>query len=71
MKGLALFATSLRARPLKTAAGLGVEYAGFVAACVFAALLLLTRVPLAWLDRVTGLGLRERLIDRIARLSPG
>ena len=38
----------------------------FLALCLF-----LTRVPLRLVDRAFGLRLRERFIERIARLSPG
>ena len=69
--GTAHFKRSLRAQPVRTALRLALEYAGFVAACVFALLLLLTRAPLGWLDRYTGLRVRERCIDLISRISPG
>lgn len=71
MNGIEQFGRSLRARPLHTLLGLGLEYAGYLAACVFALLLIATRAPLAWLERGTGLRLRERLIELIARVSPG
>jgi hypothetical protein len=47
------------------------EYAMFAAAVGFAIALFLTRVPLRWLDRATGLRVRDRAIDLIARISPG
>jgi hypothetical protein len=71
VKGLEQLGRSLRARPLRTLLGLGLEYAGYVAACVFALLLVASRSPLAWLDRSTGWKLRERCIELIARVSPG
>lgn len=71
MKSFALFGRAVRARPIGAVAGLAVEYAGFFAACLFAALLLLTRAPLRGIDRLTGLRLRERFIDLLARISPG
>lgn len=71
MNGLEQLGRSLRARPLRTLLGLGLEYAGYLAACVFALLLIATRGPLAWLDRGLGLRLRERFIELIARVSPG
>lgn len=48
-----------------------VEYLVFVAAVLFALGLFATRLPLRLVDRVTGLRLRERLIDLIARIAPG
>ena len=69
--GVARFRHCLRTRPLHAVLRLALEYAGFVAACVFALLLLVTRAPLGWLDRHTGLGVRERCIDLISRISPG
>jgi hypothetical protein len=71
VNGLRHLGRSLRARPLRTLFGLGLEYAGYVAACVFALLLVATRAPLAWIDQSTGLRLRERFIELIARVSPG
>ena len=55
----------------RTLLRLPLEYAGFVAACIFALLLVVTRAPLAWIDRRTGLRVRERCIELIARVSPG
>jgi hypothetical protein len=71
MKGVVLFAGQLRTRPLGAVAGLVVEYLGFVAGCLFALLLLVTRVPLRAVDRITRLDVRRRVIDAIARVSPG
>jgi hypothetical protein len=71
MKPAARFALQLRSRPLRTLAGLCLEYAGYVAACCFVLLLLATRLPFAWLDRIPGLRLRERCIELISRVSPG
>ena len=71
MSGIERLGQALRERPLRTLLGLLVEYAGFVAACIFALLLIVTRVPLALIDRSTGLRLRERCIELIARVSPG
>jgi len=65
------FVRALRERPVRALAGLLVEYAGYVAACVFVLLLLATRLPLGFIDRTTGLRLRERCIDLIARIAPG
>ena len=69
--GLRLFAARFRERPLAAIVGLLVEYLGYLAACVFALLLLLTRAPLALLERLTGLPVRRRVIDLVARLAPG
>lgn len=71
MSGVERLGRALRERPLRTLLGLLVEYAGFVAACIFALLLLVTRLPLALIDRSTGLRLRERAIELISRVSPG
>lgn len=71
MTGITRLGRALRERPVRTLLGLLVEYAGFVAACIFALLLIITRVPLALIDRSTGLRLRERFIELIARVSPG
>ncbi|MFI5309341.1 MAG: hypothetical protein ACHQ53_18445 [Polyangiales bacterium] len=47
------------------------QYATFAAGVGFALALFLTRVPLRWLDRATGLRVRDRAVDLIARISPG
>ena len=71
MNGLRLFAARFRERPLATLGSLLLEYLGYFSACTFALLLLLTRVPLAALERLTGLPIRGRIIDLVARLAPG
>ena len=71
MKGLALFGRALSKRPLGAMLGLVIEYLGYLAACLFVMILLLTRLPLRLVDRAFGLRLRERFIDLIARVSPG
>jgi hypothetical protein len=48
-----------------------VEYATFAAGVTLALLLLLTRYPLGFFDRVAKTRLRERFVDAVARLSPG
>jgi len=69
--GLALFGRALAKRPLGTVAHLLVEYGMFFSAVVLALGLYLTRRPMALLDRVLGLRLRERFVNLIAKLSPG
>ncbi len=71
LSGPGLFWSALRARPLRVGLGLCVEYAMFAAAVGLALLLRLTRTPMAWLDRISGLRLRERIVSVLARLSPG
>jgi hypothetical protein len=70
VKSFALFGRELSRRPVRALVGLGLEYAGYFAGCLFAAILLLTRFPLRLLDRATGWRLRERFIELIARVSP-
>ena len=71
MTGLRLFAAKFFGTPFAAVAGLLLEYLGYFAAFAFALLLLLTRAPLTWLERATGLGIRRRIIDAVALLSPG
>ena len=71
MSAFGRFTRALRERPMRALAGLLCEYASYLAACVFVLLLLATRLPLGFIDRTTGLRLRERIIDLIARVSPG
>lgn len=68
---LALFWAVLRRSPVRSGLGLGVEYAMFASGVFLALALFATRVPLRLIDRAFGLRLRERFIERIARLSPG
>jgi hypothetical protein len=65
------FRDAWRRRPVRTTLGLGVEYGMFASGMGLAAALFLTRVPLRLLDRATGLRLRERFIELLARISPG
>lgn len=48
-----------------------VEYAMFDAAVGLALALAAARAPLSAADRVLGLELRRRVVDLLARLSPG
>lgn len=70
-KGIELFGQKLSRSPARTLLGLALEYAGFLAAVVFVVLLLVTRVPLRLVDRALGTRTRERLIELLARVSPG
>jgi hypothetical protein len=65
------FRDAWRRRPVRTTLGLAVEYGMFASGMGLAAALFLTRVPLRLLDRATGLRLRERFIELLARISPG
>lgn len=69
--GTALFKAALQEKPVTTSFGLVVEYLTFGSAVFLAVSLYLTRRPMAFVDRVLGLRLRERFIDLIARVSPG
>ena len=60
-----------RQKPVRTTIGLGVEYGMFASAVGLAAALFLTRVPMRLVDRATGLRVRERFIELLARISPG
>lgn len=71
MSGVALFREKLRQDPLRTAGSLVVEYAMFDAAVALALGLYLTRKPLALVERISGLSVRERFVELVARLSPG
>lgn len=70
-KGMRLLGERFRASPLRTVGGLALEYAGYFAACVFVVLLVVTRWPLRLVDGALGTRTRERLIDLVARVSPG
>jgi hypothetical protein len=65
------FREAWRRRPVRTTLGLGVEYGMFASGMGLAAAMFVTRVPLRLLDRATGLRLRERFIELLARISPG
>jgi hypothetical protein len=65
------FGAALRERPIRTGAGLGVEYGMFASGVGLALALFLTRVPLRIVDRAFGLRLRERFVDLLAKISPG
>jgi hypothetical protein len=69
--GPALFWAALRERPLRVGFGLVVEYGMFASGMALALGLFVARVPLRLLDGAFGLGLRERFIELIARISPG
>jgi hypothetical protein len=69
--GPALFWAALRARPLRVGFGLIAEYGMFASGMLLALILFMARIPLRVLDAAFGLGLRERFIDLIARISPG
>ena len=71
LSGTGLFIEALRQKPFGTSLGLVVEYLTFASAVFLAVTLYLTRKPMAFVDRMLGLRLRERFIDLIARVSPG
>ena len=71
LSGTGLFMEALRQKPLGTSVGLVVEYLTFASAVFLAITLYLTRKPMAFVDRLLGLRLRERFVDLIARVSPG
>ena len=71
LSGTGLFAEALRERPLATSLGFILEYLTFASAVFLAISLYLTRKPMAFVDRVLGLRLRDRFIELIARISPG
>jgi hypothetical protein len=65
------YGETLRRRPLGASLGLVVEYLTFAAAVFLACGLYVTRVPLRFVDRVTGLRIRERVLAFLAWASPG
>lgn len=65
------FRAAWRKKPVRSTLGLGVEYGMFASGMGLAAALFLTRVPMRLVDRATGLRLRERFIELLARISPG
>lgn len=69
--GVRLFGEALAQKPLRTSLGLAVEYLTFGSAVFMALSLYATRKPMAAVDRAFGLGLRQRFVDLIARISPG
>jgi hypothetical protein len=71
MRSLEYLRDNFAKRPLGTIFGLLLEYAGFVAACAFVVVLWATRFPLRYLDETFGLTIRRRLIEMVAKLSPG
>jgi hypothetical protein len=65
------FREAWRQKPVRTSLGLAIEYGMFASAVGLAAGLFLTRWPMRAVDRATGLRLRERFIELLARISPG
>jgi hypothetical protein len=71
MNAVELFFDDLQKRRARAALGLCVEYATFASAVFLATALYSTRAPMAAFDKRTGLRVRERFVDLIARVSPG
>jgi hypothetical protein len=71
MSAFSLFSQALRNKPVGTLLGLVAEYGMFAAGLFLALTLFILRVPLRLLDQATGLRVRERFIDLLARISPG
>ena len=69
--GVARFVERMRREPARAVGALALDYATFAAMCGFALGLAATRRPLRAIDDALGTRLRERLIDAIARVSPG
>jgi hypothetical protein len=70
-RGVALFLDDARRAPLQRGLALALEYGMFASGMTLAALLLLTRWPMRLLDDATGLELRRRFVELLARVSPG
>jgi hypothetical protein len=67
-----LFGSALRGGGIvRSLVGLFIEYLTFAAAVFLALLLFATRYPLGFLDRALGFRLRQRVVDALARVSPG
>jgi hypothetical protein len=66
-----LFGRNLRAGVVRTLGGLVIEYLTFAAGVLLALLLFATRIPFGFVDRTFGWRLRERVVDLLARASPG
>ena len=71
MRALSLFSKKASEAPLRALWHLCVDYAIYTGICFFIVFLLISKVPLRLVDAVTGLSVRKRLIDVIARLSNG
>src|SRR5215471_14404922 len=65
------YGSPVQRKPFGNPLGLVLEYLMFASAVFLAISLYLTRHPMALLDRVLGLRLRERFVEFIARMSPG
>jgi hypothetical protein len=70
-RGLRLFGTKLRRRPLSALAGLVGDYLTYVGMVVFVIMLFVSKAPLVWLERVSRRPLRASLIAWVARLARG
>lgn len=70
-RALRRFASKLRQRPLAAMVGLLSDYLTFVGLVTFWLLLVVSKRPLAWLERRLQRPVREPLITWIARLARG
>jgi|SRR6478609_7386995 hypothetical protein len=70
-RGVAFFLSDVRRAPVRRVARLVGEYGMFASGMTLAGLLFLTRVPMRLIDGATGLDLRRRFVDLLARVSPG
>jgi hypothetical protein len=66
-----LFGAVLRRSAFRAGVGLVIEYLTFASAVFLALLLFATRIPLGFLDRAFGFRIRQRVVDALARVSPG
>lgn len=70
-RGLQLFRAKLRRRPVAALTGLLLDYLTYVGMVAFWLFVVLSKAPLAWLDRRLRRPLRPRLIDWVARRARG
>jgi hypothetical protein len=71
MRAVNLFRQKIAEKPLRAVVDLCVDYAVYTGICFFVLFLFLSKGPLRLVDAITGLSVRERLIELIARLSSG
>jgi hypothetical protein len=69
MRGVSLFRQQFEKEPVKTLVRLLIDYFVYTGMCFFVVFLLLSKWPLHLVDSITGLSVREKLIDLIAKVS--
>jgi hypothetical protein len=69
MQGIILFLDKIKKRPLQTISDLARDYTNFTGLCFFFLILILYKKPFRFIEERSGIKVRDKFIDLIARIA--